>query len=180
MKNSKAIALCAISAAFSVVFLALGAFIEVIDIACVMFAGIALMLPLSKKLHLGAFLSYIASFLLGLLFTGARFTVLIPFAVFFGLYPIVNSLQIKYKVNKILALIIKDVWFLLAMFVYYKVLVAFANYDIINDFAIVPDKFKGFIAPALFILGAVFFVFYDSVMFKVQISVNYLVEKLKL
>ncbi len=179
MKYSKVIALSAVSAAFSVVLLALGSFIEIIDIACVMFAGIAIMLPLSKKYYLGAFLSYLAATLLGLLISGGRFTVIVPFAIFFGLYPIANALQFKYRINYILSLIVKDVWFLGSMVVYYLVLVEFTGYDIFKDFSVVPENLKNYLIPGLLVFGAVFFVFYDFVMIRMQMVVNYLSKKLK-
>lgn len=180
MKTSRVIALSAIAAAFSVIFLVLGAFIEILDISCVMLAGIAIMLPLSKKYYLGAFLSYLAAALIGVLFTAARWTVLVPFAMFFGLHPIINALQVKFRFNKFLALAIKDVWFLLSMLVYYFLLVAVTGYDLFADFSFVPPSLKQFIIPALFIIGAIFFVFYDMVMMKLQLLVDYLAAKIKL
>lgn len=180
MKYSKVIALSAVSAAFAVVLLALGSFIEVIDITCIMFAGIAVMLPLAKEYYLGAFLSFLSSALLGFIIGGAKVTVIVPYAVFFGVYPIVNALQVKYKVNKILALIVKDIWFLLSMFLYYKLLVWFTGYDLFADFSFIPESLKKFLVPGLFVFGALIFVLYDIVMLRMQVAVRYLVEKLKL
>ncbi len=180
MKNSKIIALSAVSAAFAVVLLALGSFIEIIDIACVMFAGVAIMIPLSKDSIWGALLAYLTSAVLGFILGGARFTVIVPYVAFFGIYPIANALQIKYKINRFLALVIKDVWFLGAMFLYYKMLVIFSGYDLFADFSMIPENFRNFIVPALIVFGAIFFVLYDSVMLKMQLAVNYIVNKLKL
>lgn len=179
MKYSKLIALSAVSAAIAVVLLALGAFIEVLDISCIMIAGMATMLPLAKKSYLGAFLTYLASALLALILTGARFTVIVPYVVFFGVYPIVNALQVKYKFNRIVVLVFKDVWFLGAMFVYYKLLVALSGYDLLADFSMIPENFRAYLIPALFVFGAIFFVFYDYVMIKFQRVVDYVVGKLK-
>lgn len=179
MKGSKIIALSAVSAALAVGLLALGAFIEVIDISCVMFAGMAMMLPLSKKSYLGAFLAYLASAILSLILTGGRFTVIVPFAMFFGLYPIVNALQVKFNINKVIGVVVKDVWFLLSMFVYFKVLTAVSGYDIFQDFSFVPENLHKYLVPALFVLGAGFFIFYDFVMMKFQRVVDYVVERIK-
>ncbi len=180
MKYSKVIALSSISAAFAVILLTLGAFIEVIDIACVMIAGIAMMLPLSKKYYWGAILSFIASALLALITSGGRFTVIVPYAMFFGLYPIINALQVKFKFNKIIALILKDVWFLGSMIVYFWVITAFSGYDIFADFAFLPEGVRQYIIPILLVLGAVFFIFYDKVMMKLQFVVDYYVKKIKM
>ena len=179
MKNSRIIALSAVSAAFAVALLALGAFIEVIDISCVMFAGMAMMLPLSKKSYLGAFLAYLAAALLSLILTGGRFAVIVPFAMFFGLHPIVNALQVKFKINKILSVIVKDVWFLLSMFVYFLVLTAVTGYNIFEDFSFIPENLHKFLIPGLFVLGAGFFVLYDLVMMRFQRVVDDVVERIK-
>ena len=179
MKYSKIIALSAVSAVFAVVLLALGSFIEVIDIACVMFAGIAIMLPLSRQYFWGAFLSFVASALLGFIVGGARLTVIVPYAMFFGLYPIANALQVKYKVNRLLALVVKDVWFLAAMYIYYRLLVVVTGYDLFSDFSFIPENLKKFLVPALFIFGAGIFVLYDAVMLRMQRVVNYFADKLK-
>lgn len=177
---SKTIALSAISAALAVIFLLLGAFVEILDISCIMIAGIAIMLPLSKKYYLGAFLAFVASALIGIFVTGARFTVIVPYAMFFGLHPIVNSLQRKFRINKFLALAVKDVWFLATMFVYYLLLKNLTGYDLFADFSFIPENLQRFLIPALFISGAVFFVLYDSVMLRLQYAVDALIKRLKL
>ncbi len=181
MNNAHRIALSAVAAAFAVILLTLGSFIEVLDISCVMLAGIAIMIPLSKKDILGGFLSYLAAGILAMVVTGFRFAVIVPYAVFFGLYPIANSLIDKYlpkkKLLNVLAVIIKDAWFLLAMFIYYKVLVAFTGYDLFADFSFVPEEYRQYIVPALFLFGAVFFVLYDYVMKKMQRVIEIIVTR---
>ncbi len=181
MNNAHRIALSAVSAAFAIILLTLGAYIEILDISCVMLAGIAIMLPLSKKDVLGGFLAYLAAGLLALPVTGFRFAVIVPYAVFFGLYPIVNAIIEKYLPNKkilnILFIVLKDIWFLLSMYVYYRVLVAFTGYDFAADFAFVPEQFRQYIVPALIVFGAVFFVLYDYVMKKMQRVIEILVSR---
>jgi len=89
MKN-KIISISAISSALSVVILILGTYVSVIDISCVFTCSLIIMLPLYKKSIMGAFLSYLSTCFLAIILTGLRFNVIIPYAVFFGLYPIVN------------------------------------------------------------------------------------------
>ncbi len=180
MKYSKVIALSAVSAALAVIFIAVGAFVEIIDIVMVMAAGVAIMLPLAKKYYLGGFLAYLASAAIGAFTAIANPVAVIIYAAFFGLYPVVNALQIKYRLNKIVCALVKDVWFLLVMFLYYEMLVWWTGYDIFKDFAFIPQSLHAYLIPGLFIIGAVFFLFYDSVMLRVQFAVNRLVEKLKL
>ncbi|MBP5308778.1 MAG: hypothetical protein J6Z34_06555, partial [Clostridia bacterium] len=117
--------------------------------------------------------------LLGFIIGGAKVTVIVPYAVFFGIYPIANAFQIKFRINRILALIIKDVWFLGAMFLYYKLLVWFTGYDLFADFSFIPENIKKFLVPGLFVFGAAIFVAYDFVMIRLQAAVKYFVEKLK-
>lgn len=171
MRYSKVIALSSVSAALAVVLLLLGTFIPVLDISCVMLAGFVFMLPLSKKMYLGAFLSYLASVLLGFLITGSRLQVIIPFAVFFGLHPIINALCDKWKLNKILAYFIKAAWFVGSCFVIYY----FTKMFVVENATV--EKYInyiiGFGCPILFII-------YDMFVKRMQIAVNYLVARLKL
>ncbi|MBO7378033.1 MAG: hypothetical protein J6U35_04070 [Clostridia bacterium] len=179
MKLSKMIALSAIATAFAVILLTLGSYVELIDIVCVMYAGVAIMLPLAKQSYPGAALTFIASAALGLLLGGMRFTVIVPFAVFFGLYPIANALQIRFRINKYLALAIKDVWFLGTMVLYYKLMAWLYGYDLFEDFPFMTEALKRYVIPAMFVVGALFFILYDFIMMKMQLVVNKLVEKLK-
>lgn len=182
MKSSYRIALSAVSASFAVILLTLGAFVEAIDISCVMFAGIAMMIPLTKKDLFGAFMSYLAAGILALILTGMRFTVIVPYAFFFGLYPIINAVQDKYlhkkRIFSFFALIVKDLWFLFSMYVYYKVLVVFSGYDLFQDFSMIPAEYQNYIVPCLCVFGAVFFVLYDFVMKRLQRVADYTVARI--
>lgn len=171
MKNSKAIALSALSAASSVILLILGAFFELFDLSCLFLASLALMLPLSKGSRIGAFLAYVASALLGFILTGMRLQIMIPYAIFFGLHPIVNDFIEKKGVNKVLSVVVKTVWFIGAAFVVYY----------FTSFFIVENEFvKQYIVPIIIIVGGAFFVLYDAVMRRMQKYVNALVARLKL
>ena len=157
MKNhSFRIALSAVACALAVVMLTLGMYVPFMTITAYVFAGLAIMLPLAKDFRFSAFLCYIATCLLALLFGGVgNFWKLFAFVVFFGLHPIVNSLQIKFKINKWIALVVKTIWF-------------DVQYDWINDYIIL------IIATA----GSALFVFYDFVMFRCQRLVNYYVGRI--
>jgi hypothetical protein len=73
---------------------------------------VALMVPLSKQLYRGAFLAYVGTVILAIVLGAVvRFWDLVPFAMFFGIHPLVNALQLKYRINKWLAYAVKALWF---------------------------------------------------------------------
>lgn len=169
--DSKAIALSALSAALAVILLVAGAYFETLDLSCLFLASLCMMLPLYKGYYLGSFLSYAASSLLALLLTAGRFQIIIPFVTFFGLHALVNELQIKFKINKVLALVIKEVWFLGALLIAYFLtqLFVFDN-ELLKKYG-------------LYILlggGALFFPIYDYIIFKFKRSLDILLKRLKL
>ena len=171
MKYSRIIAISALSSAMALILLVFGSFVEVFDLSCLFMASLALMLPLAKDYKLGGFLSYLATVILGFLLTGFRIQVMLPFAIFFGLHPIVNYFQFKLKINKYFAVIIKAVWFVVTLYV---------MYFFTNMFISVHPLVQRYIYYFLAIGGAVFFVIYDYLMVKFQIGINAIVKRLKL
>lgn len=169
--DSKGIALSAVSTALAVVLLIFGAYFETFDLSCLFLASLCMMLPLYKKYYLGAFLSYVAASLLSLLLSAGRFQVIIPFAMFFGLHAIANEFQIKFKINKILALIIKDVWFLGTLAVMYF----FTKMFVADN-----DVFEKYMPYIIFIGGALFFPLYDFLIFRFKRMLDVLLTRLKL
>ena len=119
MKNAKVIALSAISAAIALLLLIAGAFFEILDISCLFFASLAIMLPLTKNSRAGAFLAYLASGILGFILTGMRLQIIIPYVLFFGLHPIINDFLQKKNVNRILGAVLKTMWFVGVLFIVY-------------------------------------------------------------
>lgn len=171
MRESKAIALSALAAALAVVLLVAGAYFETLDLSCLFLASICMMLPLYKEYYLGAFLSYVAATLLSLLLTAGRFQIIIPFAMFFGLHALVNELQVKFKINKILALFIKEVWFLATLLVVYFCTQMFVSEN---------ETLQKYIFYILLGGGFIFFPLYDYIIFKFKASLCILLKKLKL
>lgn len=168
MKNAKVIALSSVATALCVILLSIGAYVEMFDLSCLFLASVVIMIPLSKKYYLGAFLTCVASSLLALLLTGARFQVVIPFAMFFGLHPIANQLQQKYNVNKILALIVKTAWFIGTLYV---------MYFITTMFVVENEIIAKYIHFVLIIGGGVGFFIYDYVMFCFQKTLDIIITK---
>lgn len=171
MKISRVIALSSLSTALAVILLVLGSYIEVLDLSCLFMASLALMMPLSKDYKLGGFLSYLATVILCILLTGFRIQVVVPFAMFFGLHPLVNYFQKKFKINVILATIVKAAWFVATLYVMYFVTKIFVSP---NDFI---EKYIHYV---LIIGGILIFIIYDSLMMRFQNAVKSIVHRLKL
>ncbi len=175
-RSSFSVALSAIACALAVIFMALGINVPFLIATGYIFGAIFLMLPLAKGLRLGSFLAYVATCLLCLLFGGiAQFYKLFPFIVFFGLHPLVNSLQEKFGVNRWVALLVKDAWFVGAMCASWALFCAMAG---IGPDALPFDWMFDWAYLLICIGGAVLFVFYDWLMRRCQRLVDYAVSRI--
>lgn len=166
------IALSATAAAVGTVFLMLGALSPFLLAAGYLVASFALMLPLTKDFLWGSALAYLAAGLLSLFVSLWK---IVPYAVFFGLHPIVNYLQRKYVKKppfKILCLIIKAIWFDFAMWLSFYVLTAMAG-------MVFPDYVERFFYLILFFGGTVFFIGYDYMIFTCQRSADMAVRRIR-
>ncbi len=171
MKYSKIVALSAMSSALALILLVLGAYVEVLDLSCLFMASLALMMPLAKGYKLGGFLAYLATSILAFFLTGMRLQVVLPFAMFFGLHPLVNYMQRRFKINRVLATLIKAIWFIATLYVMYFVTQIFTA----------PNEFiQKYIHYILIIGGALIFIVYDNLMQRFQFAVNGIVTRLKL
>lgn len=178
-KNGKTfgLALSGISCAVAAGALALGIISDYLVATGYLIGVVALMVPLSKKFYKGAFLAYAGTLILAVVLGAAvQFWKLVPFAMFFGLHPIANALQIKYKVNRWLALFIKAVWFDCTLIAAYHIvyggllggtLFPEEIYKIVNDY----------IYLFIFTVGTVICFVYDYLIFKTQMAVNALVAR---
>lgn len=129
-----------------------------------------LMLPLYQGSFLGAFLAYLAAGLMALLFSGGNIFSILPYFFFFGLHPIVNALQIRFKVNRFLAFAVKAIWFDASVYIMYRVLNVFTV-----EIAFIAENIIWIIA----IGGTVLFVAYDYLMMRMQYVVNYYIKRFK-
>ena len=182
-KNPKTfeIALSGISCAVAALALSLGIMtgLGALTATGYLIAVIALMVPLSKQFFRGDFLAYVGTVILAVVLGAAvKFWDLVPFALFFGLHPLANALQIRFKINKWLALAIKAVWFDCTLIVgYYLVFGGMLGgalfpeevYEIINKYLFL----------LIFTVGTVGFFVYDYLIFKVQILINGIVFRIK-
>ena len=172
MNRSKAIALSAVSAALATIFLVIGDYFPTLSLGSAFLAGIVMMVPLSKKLYLGAALAYLASAALAFLISSFIFEAILPFLMFFGLQPIVNRLQLDRNWNKYLMLVIKDLWFVGAAVGYYFIfsVVLFENNEALNAYAL----------PIIIAISAAAYILYDYLSFYFQKYIDLLITRLKL
>lgn len=176
-KNSFRIALAALSCALATLFVALlgvnTSFAFVLGYVC---GSVCLMLPLAKEYRLAGFLAYAGTCLLCLAFNGIPlFYKLFPFVAFFGLHPLVNSLQKKYNVNRWLAFAVKDVWFVGMLCASWALFCAMGGVTAESlPFAWLYDWAYLIIAVG----GAAVFFFYDWLMRRAQGLVDFYVGKI--
>ena len=165
------IALSAVSAALATVFMGIGLNVSFAFITGYIFAGIAFMLPLAKNFRAGGLLAYIATSLLCLPIGGiAYFYKLFPFIVFFGLHPLANSLQQKWKINRWVAWAVKAVWF---------VGMLCASWALFSEFfSLRFDWMANWMYLIIIVGGAAIFLPYDWLMMKAQKLVDFYVAKI--
>lgn len=139
---------------------------------------VALMIPLSKQFYRGAFLAYLGTVILAVVMgAAARFWDIVPFIMFFGLHPLINSLQLKFKINRWIALAVKAVWFDFTLWVAYILIfdgvLGGSNggefYEFLNRY----------VYYFIFIGGSLLFIVYDYLIFNLQIGVNKLVYRIR-
>ncbi len=173
------IALSAIACALAAGAITLGTYVDVLLGAGYVFAVFALMIPLSKDYVWGDALCYLATILLTFLFCQMSFLTLVPFAVFFGLHPIVNYLQRRYLKKKplfVVAEIVKAAWFDLAMWLSFRfVFVPFLGLEEAFWYPYAEQYFFWI----LFGGGTLFFAVYDVLIFYCQKCVNAVVRRLR-
>ncbi len=162
------LALSAVACAVATLALTLGAVYPPLRFTGYLFGCLAVMLPLACGYYVGAALCYLGGTLLALIFSGFRFIDLTPFAMFFGLHPIVNALQKKFRVNKYLSYAVKAVWFDVSAYLTWKLVFS------MNTALPFLDKY---ILPIVLIGGTLFFIAYDILIFRTQAAVDAAVEK---
>lgn len=172
-KRSFSIALSAVSCAIATIFMMIGQLVPFAFASGYLFAAVALMLPLAKDLRWGGFLAFAATALICLPVGLREFYKFFPFIAFFGLHPLVNSFQKKWKVNRWLAYAVKAVWFAGVMCAAWAIFTATAA----QSNALI-ERLGSWIYLAISVGGAVFFLLYDWLMLRLQRLVNFYVSKI--
>lgn len=165
------ITLSAVACAVATVALISGSYFDFLLGAAYILACFSIMVPLSKGYVGGAALCYLGAGLLSLFFALWK---IVPYAVFFGLHPIVNYLQkvlVKKTPLKAVCLLVKTIWFDFAMWLSFFVLTE-----------LVGLTFHETIMRAayyiIFIGGTLLFPVYDVAIFLCQRSVNNIVRRI--
>lgn len=172
------IALSGISCAIAVAFLSLGILSGWLLATGYFVAVIALMIPLSKQFFWGDFLAYAATCVLTVILGAViKFWDLVPFIMFFGLHPLLNALQIRFKINRWLAYAIKAVWFDCTLIAGYFLIYVLGGAALPE--AIEQILFGWRLYVVVFTVGSAIFLVYDYLIFKCQIFVNSIVYKIK-
>ncbi len=170
MKLSKVVALSSLLTAICSVLLVLGALVPTLSYSCIFLASIVILVPLSKDTYKGAILTVIASGLLSFLIASFSFETALPFLLFFGFHPIVSKFFKSKNLNKFLAILIKDVWFVGAMLVCY----------FLTDLFITDNEiYQKYMIYIVTIGGAVLFIAYDFLFDYFQRAVTLIMARLK-
>ena len=173
------IALSAISCAVAVLCLLFGFFSDILLATGYLFGIIALMIPLSKQFYLGGFLAYAGTVILAIVLgAAARFWDLVPFIMFLGLHPLINAIQVRFKINRWLALAVKTVWFDFTLWVAYILIFGGILGGDMSDNAVY-EFINNYIYYFIFIGGTVIFFPYDYVVYKMQNAVDKLVYRIR-
>ena len=172
------IALSAISCAVAVAALSLGIISGYLLATGYLIAVIALMLPLSKGFYWGEGLAYVATCILAIVLGAViKFWDLVPFIMFFGLHPLINALQVKFKINRWLAFAVKAVWFDCTLIAAYFLIYGLGG-------AALPEWIENIILGwrlyvIIFTAGSALFLLYDFIIFQCQVAVNKVVYRIK-
>ena len=176
--KSFALALSGISCALATGALALGILSGWLIGTGYMLGVIALMLPLSKQYFLGDFLAYLGTCILAIAMgVAAKFWALTPFIMFFGLHPLLNALQVRFKINRWLALVIKAAWFDGTLIAAYFLIYALGGAALPQNIEEIITGWRLYVI--VFTVGTAIFAVYDFLVFKCQILINRLVYRIK-
>ena len=97
--------------------------------------------------------------------------------MFFGLHPLINALQVRFKINRWLALAVKAVWFDCTLIAGYFLIYVLGG-------ASLPERLEEIITGwrlyvTVFTAGSAVFFIYDYLIFRCQILMNGLVYRIK-
>ena len=172
------IALSAVATALAVAGLTFGFFVPYMLATGYLIAVVALMIPLSKQFYWGDALAYAATCILTVIFGATmRLWDLVPFIMFFGLHPLINSLQIRFKINRWIALAVKALWFDLTLWVAYILIFSVSGGSFLPESVL--DFIRRFLPLVIIVGGSLIFWLYDYLVFKCQIFVNNAVYRIR-
>ncbi|MBQ6979941.1 MAG: hypothetical protein IJQ07_04790 [Clostridia bacterium] len=163
MMKSRVITVSAISAGLVAICLAIGIYVEIVDLISLVLSSVFVILPLYLKSYKGALLTYLAGGVLGLLIGWFNFVysfVFPAYFAFFGLFPIIACLLREKKINKFFYHTIGLIWGLAAaygVYFYYTLVMGL-------DFANLPHYLiwiKDYLIVVVGVVGVVFYFVYE-------------------
>lgn len=168
--NAHGIALAGIATAIATVFLTVGNFTSILLFIGYMVGSLSVSLPLAKGSYGGYALTYVSTVLLTLLLIGsAGYMVdLLPFILFFGIHPLLNELQLRFKIHNLLAFVIKAIWFDAAMWLFWWMIVKTTGVTWLDAYAL----------PIILVGGILFFYVYDIVFFRAREKIFALIKRI--
>lgn len=167
MRKSYKIALSGITVALSIVLLTLAYFIPMGKLCFYTLSSMALLMPLSKKMYGYAVLTAVATALFSLLI--GNVLLFVPYVLFFGIHPILTIVLRDIKLKKVIAVIIKQIYFNISIFLIYI---------IIKEFLAFPDYVIKYIYLFAIALNVALYI-YDEFMLRLSKRVEYYVDRIK-
>ncbi len=171
MNKSRIVAISAICTAFTVLVLFIGTIYPPLDLTSILIASLIVMVPLSKGSALSAVLTVISSTVLALLFCAFRMQVILPYALFFGLHPILNYVIKQRGYKKRYWFVVKDIWFVLTVVLMQR---------FVEIFSIEIEFIQRFLYAFLVTASAIGFLAYDYMIIKFQQHIDLLIKRLKI
>ena len=161
--KSKIVAISAISAALSALFLTVGAYFEIADLFTIVIASVFTLLPIYYKSYKGSVLAFLCGGIIAFLCSGFNLISLVfpAYFAFFGIYPIVKSKMMDKSFNKVAGFIIGGLWFLAVsygLYFYYVLIMGGNFYDL-------PLWISQYIVYFVAIVSILFFAVYDRFVF---------------
>ena len=93
---------------------------------------------------------------------------LAPFILFFGVHPLLNELQLRFKINKWICFAVKAIWFDGAMWLFWWLIVQTTGVTWIDQYML----------PIILVGGTLLFFVYDIAFFKLRGQVFALVRRI--
>ena len=161
--KSRIITVSAISAGFIAICLAVGIYVEVVDLFSLVLTSVFVILPLYLKSYKGAILSYLAGGVLGLIIGWFNFVYSIVYPAyfaFFGLFPIVACFLKEKRINKFAYHAIGLIWCVAAIYglYFYYTLVMGLDFENLPHYLI---WIKDYLIYFIGVLGVAFYFVYE-------------------
>ena len=161
--KSRIVAFGAVGAALGAVFLTIGAYTGLGEFFWYFIASVCVMITFHNHSIVGSVMTFVSCCLLSLAASGFNIAFLLPYIIFFGAYPIANYIENRYKVNKVLMIVITCVWFDVSLYVFYLFTKLFVTQiEWINDFII----------PIIAVMGTLVFFGYRIMMQRLQKKID--------